>query len=108
MKHFFTSAFGRFRLVSLLEGLSFLLLVGMAMPLKYMAGEPLMVTILGRAHGGLFVLFMIALVHAAVDEGWTWRALIAFMASLVPFGAFALEWHFRKEEAELEAEVAVA
>jgi integral membrane protein len=105
MSHFFTSAFGRFRLVSLLEGLSFLLLVGLAMPLKYLAGEPLMVTIMGRAHGGLFVLFMVALVHAAVEEGWTWRALIAFLASLVPFGAFALEWYFRKEEAETVAEV---
>jgi integral membrane protein len=55
----------RFRVVSLLEGLSYVALMGIAMPLKYLAGNPGAVRIAGTIHGGLFVLFVLALVLAA-------------------------------------------
>ena len=57
--------FSRFRLISFIEGISFLILVFIAMPLKYLAGIPLAVKIVGMAHGVLFILFFIALILVA-------------------------------------------
>lgn len=99
MQNFLSTPLGRFRLVSLLEGISYLILMGIGMPMKYMMGDPTMVQIFGRIHGGLFVVFVLAMVHALVartlEPG---RASTAFALSLVPFGAFVVEWMFRKDE----------
>ena len=57
--------FSRFRFISFIEGISFLILVFIAMPLKYLAGIPLAVKIVGMAHGVLFILFFIALIMVA-------------------------------------------
>jgi integral membrane protein len=88
-----------FRAVSLIEGLSWLLLLFIAMPLKYGLGRPEAVAILGRAHGVLFVLFILALGWVAAEGTWKLSQLArAFVASLIPFGAFWLEWTLRREE----------
>ena len=82
----------QFRIVSLLEGISYVVLLAIAMPLKYAAGEPAAVAIVGRIHGGLFVLFGAALLHVAMREKWPRRAMvIAAIAAIVPLGAFWLE-----------------
>lgn len=87
-----------FRIVSLAEGVSWLLLFFIAMPLKYGAGWPEGVQVMGRIHGGLFVLFAISLARAAVEQEWGPRQVArAFIASLVPFGTFWLERQFRLE-----------
>jgi integral membrane protein len=87
-----------FRLVSLVEGGSWLLLLFVAMPLKYALGRPEAVAVLGRVHGLLFVLFVAALARLAVDGAWGLAKLSrAFAASLVPFGAFWFEWTLRNE-----------
>lgn len=75
-----------------LEGASFLLLLGVAMPLKYLAGQPLAVRVLGMAHGVLFLLFLAALWRAADAHGWPRRhVVLGVIASLVPFGTFWFE-----------------
>lgn len=90
---------GRFRLVSLLEGISFLVLLGIAMPLKYAAGIPEVVRYVGWAHGLLFVLFILALLSASTAARWPLSKIAgAFIASVVPFGAFVLERRLRAEE----------
>ena len=87
-----------FRFVSLAEGVSWLLLLFVAMPLKYGFGQPEAVRVLGRVHGGLFVLFLLTLSMAAVEAGWNFKQVArAFLASLVPFGAFWLEKTLRAE-----------
>lgn len=87
-----------FRIISLSEGVSWLLLFFIAMPLKYGAGWPGGVWVMGRVHGGLFVLFVFTLARAAVEQEWGFRQVArAFIASLVPFGAFWLERRFREE-----------
>lgn len=89
----------RFRAVALLEGLSFVLLLFIAMPLKYLAGMPLMVRWVGMAHGVLFVMYLPALLEVAVAQRWSLlRAVAAFGASLVPFGTFVLDARLRREE----------
>ena len=61
---------GRLRLVGILEGISFLVLLGIAMPLKYLAGQPEAVKVVGWAHGALFVLYVGAVMQAALAHGW--------------------------------------
>jgi integral membrane protein len=90
---------GRLRIVSLLEGVSYLLLLGIAVPLKYVAGAPLAVQVLGRVHGLLFVLFVLALAQVAVAVPWTWRRVVnAIVLAVLPFGAFVFEARLRAEE----------
>ena len=90
---------GRFRLVSLLEGVSYVVLLGVAMPLKYLAGIPEAVRYVGWAHGVLFVLFLYALFEAASACRWTlMKSAGAFVAAVLPLGAFVLERRLRAEQ----------
>jgi len=95
---------GRLRLIGLIEGVSFLLLLFVAMPLKYAAGMPEAVKIVGWAHGGLFVLFLVALFNASMETGWSLTKIAgAFVASVVPFGTFVLDRDLKRDEAALLA-----
>jgi integral membrane protein len=92
---------GRFRAIGLLEGISFLVLLGIAMPMKYYMGMPMVVKVVGWIHGLLFVLYMIALLHATIEYRWSiFKAAFAFIASLIPFGTFVLDGRLRHEEQE--------
>lgn len=83
---------GRLRLIGLIEGLSFLVLVGIAMPKKYIWGDPTWVKMVGQTHGLLWVLFCFALFDAKDKEGWSLKqALIPFVASMLPFGPFLVD-----------------
>ena len=88
----------RLRVIGLLEGTSFLLLLGIAMPLKYLAGLPEMVRVVGWAHGLLFVLFIVAVFDAARRFAWpAGRVAQALAASVVPFGTFLLDTRLRQD-----------
>jgi integral membrane protein len=88
-----------FRIIGMAEAVSFLLLLGIAMPLKYMAGMPLAVRYAGLAHGILFLLYLGAALGAAVVYKWkVSRLFLAGVASLLPFGPFAFDkWILRGE-----------
>lgn len=80
------------RSIALLEGVSFLLLLGLAMPLKYLADMPGPVKVVGWAHGVLFMVLVAALSHAVLTRGWTvGRAAVVFVAALLPFGPFVVD-----------------
>jgi integral membrane protein len=99
MKFNIKTNLGKFRLIALLEGLSFIVLVFIAMPLKYGFDLPLFVKYLGWAHGLLFVIYMILLLQCAVEYSWKISKIaLAFFAGLLPFGTFYLENKLRKEE----------
>ncbi|WP_400192219.1 DUF3817 domain-containing protein [Hymenobacter sp. B81] len=84
-----SSSLGRLRVVGFLEGLSFLVLLGIAMPLKYVLGMPEAVRAVGMAHGLLFVLYVLLVIMVTIEFSWSLRkAALAFLASLVPFGTF--------------------
>lgn len=90
------------RIVGWLEGVSFLLLLFVAMPLKYAAGLPMAVRVVGMAHGVLFVAYLVVLAGAAGDRGWpVGRSLLGLAASLLPFGVFVFDRRLRAELAEL-------
>ena len=79
------------------EGVSLLLLFGVAMPLKYAAGMPGMVAWVGGLHGALFLLYLVALGSAGRVEGWSWARLAGgFAAAWLPFGTFAFERSLRR------------
>ena len=67
------TALRHLRLVALLEGSSFLVLLFIAMPLKYLAGLPLAVRIVGLVHGVLFLVFLAVLYRAGSARRWPLR-----------------------------------
>jgi integral membrane protein len=92
------------RLVAFLEGLSFVALLFLAMPLKYMAGLPIAVRIVGSVHGLLFLIFLVTLFRAASEREWPLRrSALAFLAALLPFGPFVFDRSLRRELTSLTA-----
>jgi integral membrane protein len=91
-----------FRKIGIAEGISFLVLLLIAMPLKYLAGFPLAVMIAGSIHGILFIAFIILAweVRGDLHKNFSWFAR-AFLASLLPFGTFVLDKRLQKEEQAL-------
>ena len=92
--------FSRFRLISFVEGISYLLLVFIAMPLKYMFDYPLAVKIVGMGHGVLFILFFIALILVANKYKWKFVTFQLFVYSLIPFGFILIEKIIMKNPAK--------
>lgn len=89
----------RLRLIGNIEGWSYLILLFGAMPLKYLAHQPLAVRIVGSIHGALFVAFCIVLLHAMRHYKWSLiQGGMAFGAALVPFGTFVLDRKLRQIE----------
>ena len=96
---------GRFRIVAFWEGISFLLLLFVAMPLKYGFGIDMAVRVVGMAHGVLFLGYCVTLAFAARRLGAR-RTVLAFVVSFVPGGTFWLEARLRQDERELERRAA--
>ncbi|MEP6708308.1 MAG: DUF3817 domain-containing protein [Pyrinomonadaceae bacterium] len=94
-----TTAVGRLRAVGMVEAVSFLLLLGVAMPLKYFAGLPLAVKIAGWIHGLLFMTFGVCLLLAHEERRWPirWTATV-FVAALLPFGPFVIDRRLKNEK----------
>jgi integral membrane protein len=91
-----------FRMIALAEGCSFLVLLCIAMPMKYFMGMPEVVRVVGSIHGGLFLLYigLLALLH--FRHRWpVMFSLYAFVASIIPTGTFLLDKHLREKEAVL-------
>lgn len=83
------TSFHRFRTVALAEGVSFILLVGIGMPLKYWAAIPYPNKVLGMLHGVLTVLYLFALIEFALEHKVSFKKSMLFLAaSLLPFGTF--------------------
>ena len=93
-------AFTRFRLISFIEGISYLLLVFIAMPLKYMFDYPMAVKVVGMGHGVLFILFFLALVMAMNKYKWKFLGFQLFVYSLIPFGFILIDKIIMKNSAK--------
>jgi len=95
---FFDSTFGRFRLIALTEGVSFLILLFLAMPLKYFVDQSDAVKYFGWCHGLLFVIYCVMLIKVWGQYNWKFSKVTgAFIASLLPFGTFILDRKLKKE-----------
>lgn len=81
-----------FRGISLLEGLSLLILLFIAMPIKYILGDPEYVKHVGMAHGLLFVAYVLFAIMTKFELDWKPKTLlIVFVASVIPFGTFYVD-----------------
>ena len=92
----------RFRMIGIAEGISFLVLLLIAMPLKYFFNFPEAVKVVGWAHGALFVVFIYFAfeVMGSLNKNFFWL-LKAFVAAFIPLGTFIFDRELKKEEALL-------
>ncbi|QKF81642.1 DUF3817 domain-containing protein [Halarcobacter ebronensis] len=88
----FNDSVNRFRIISAIEGISFLLLIFIAMPIKYIGENPYPVKIFGMVHGILFIFFMLSLFQTKINKNWNKGFMFQlFVFSLLPFGALLIE-----------------
>lgn len=92
----FNSSVGVLRFSGILEGISYLVLLLIAMPLKYFFDFPIAVTIVGGLHGFLFVAFVIIVAFVKFQKRWSilWGIWAVFL-SFIPFGTFYLDKQLR-------------
>ncbi len=91
------SLFKSFKIVALLEGLSYILLLFIAVPIKYLAGDPQYVKLLGMPHGILFLAYIVLAIMLASELKWTKKTLfIVLLASIIPFGTFYVDRTYLK------------
>ena len=92
------------RLVGLIEGLSFLLLLFIAMPVKYMMDNPVLVKYVGMGHGVLFILFLVVLFAVCEKQKWSLSMFImGLIASILPFGPLIFDMKLKKLEQPAKA-----
>ena len=87
-----------YRLTAFLEGVSYILLLFIAVPFKYLLYEPVYVKILGMPHGILFIAYILFSIIAKIKYNWNFRKfLVISIASLVPFGTFYVDNKYFKK-----------
>jgi len=93
MTTFLTTKIGRLRLLAFLEGISLLILVFVAVPVKYITHDPSMVKLIGPIHGALFLLFLFITLSVGVEQNWKFKTttLKVIIASFIPFGTFYID-----------------
>lgn len=88
----FKNALKQFRVLGILEGSSLLVLLFIAMPLKYFMDMPEVVSVVGMIHGILFTVYCVAIIYATFSVRWPFRFTIgAFVVAFIPFGNFILD-----------------
>lgn len=89
----------RLRLIAVLEGISYLVLLFIAMPAKYYFGNPGLIRPVGMLHGWLFVLYILLLLLAHYQKNWGWKiTFIGVLLSFLPFGTFYAERKYFRPE----------
>ncbi|MGB0176803.1 MAG: DUF3817 domain-containing protein [Owenweeksia sp.] len=94
MLNLLKTSIGRLRIIAFLEGLSLVLLVFVAVPLKYVVGNPIGSEVLGPIHGALFLLFILSTISVVIEYEWGFfskRTWMVFLSSFVPFGTFYID-----------------
>lgn len=90
MNKYLNSNLGRLRVLGFLEGTSLLILVFIAVPIKYLWHNPILVKWVGQIHGILFILFVFNTLRVSIERNWRFRAITwkLIIASFFPFGTF--------------------
>jgi integral membrane protein len=100
-----SGAVTRYRVMAYVVGTALLVLVLVAMPLKYLGGNPTLVRIVGPLHGGLYIVYLVLAFDVAFRRRWSlgWT-LLMLLAGTVPFLTFVVE---RMVSRRIEAESTV-
>lgn len=87
-----------FRIIAFLEGLSYILLLFIATPIKYLLDEPKYVKLLGMPHGLLFIVYIVLAIILAANLKWSKKILRnVLLASIIPFGTFYVDYKYLKQ-----------
>ena len=87
-----------FRIVGILEGISYLLLMSLGLYYKYVLKDPSFVKLLGMPHGLLFMLYIVLAIVIKPIMNWSNKTLgIVFLGSIIPFGTFYVDWKYFKK-----------
>ena len=93
IKDLFKTQIGRLRILAYSEGVSFLLLLMVTVPLKYILGLREPNIFIGFLHGFLFIAYVVAVIQIKFDQNWTYKkTFLALLAALIPFGTFWADW----------------
>lgn len=88
-----------FRVVAFLEGVSYILLLFIATPIKYLGNDPQYVKLLGMPHGILFMLYIVLAFIIKPDYKWSSRSFaVVLIASIIPFGTFYVDRKYLKKK----------
>lgn len=94
----------RMRLASLFEGTTLVILVCVAMPLKYLAGYPLATQVVGSVHGFAFLFYVWVVINTVAGGGWrSGEVLRLLVSAFIPFGAFFNIGFLRRKAAAIVA-----
>ena len=86
-----------FRVIAFLEGLSYILLLFIAVPIKYINSDPQYVKMLGMPHGMLFMGYIALAIVLRTDNQWIKNNFfVVILASVIPFGTFVVEYKLNK------------
>jgi|TARA_B110000444_G_scaffold50111_1_gene46061 integral membrane protein len=89
------------RVISYLEGISYILLLFIAVPLKYYGNDPTLVKLLGMPHGLLFVAFVILSLVNSKKYNWSFiKTIVVLISSIIPFGTFYVDYKYFKNNVE--------
>lgn len=92
------SLFNFFRIIALLEGISYILLLFIATPIKYITGQEMYVKLLGMPHGVLFMAYILIAYLIKDDLKWNTNTFIkVLVASVIPFGTFYIDKKYLKK-----------
>lgn len=84
-----------FRIISFLEGISYLLLMNLGLYYKYALNDPSFVKLFGMPHGILFMLYIVLAILIKKEMKWTNKDLtIVLLGSIIPFGTFYVDWKY--------------
>ena len=88
-----------FRIIAFLEGLSYLLLLFIAVPIKYFFENDMYVKLLGMPHGLLFVAYIFIAIYLGLNQDWSFRKkLIVLASSVIPFGTFYVDFKYLRSK----------
>ena len=104
MINLFKTKIGRLRLIGYLEGLSLLVLIFIAVPMKHIFHNPALSTLLGPIHGAIFLLFLFNSLSIGVEQNWkfkttTWKLILA---CFIPFGTFYIDRNILSKIKDIE------
>ena len=86
-----------FRFIAFLEGLSYITLLFVAVPIKYTSNNPSYVKMLGMPHGLLFIAYIILALVLVFYNNWVKKNLLGVLAaSVIPFGTFVVDYKLKK------------
>ncbi|WP_323788913.1 DUF3817 domain-containing protein [Psychroserpens sp.] len=92
------SLFNSFKIIALLEGVSYILLLFVAVPIKYLADDPQYVKLLGMPHGLLFMAYIVLAIMLGSQLKWNGKTLLIILAaSIIPFGTFYVDRTYLKK-----------